>query len=415
MKLYVGIFQIFLLISYNSSYAIELKSLYSDAKIYNNNLKGAALNKDIAEARKKQLLSTTLPTLTLQASFVQLHQSEDFTSRGLDDTNEVITIKGVQRIFSGLKEFYTLQSANSLISAEEFNLKSEQLDLLSELSRIYFQLYLFQEKIANTQELIQLSKDREDLLKQRVRIGKSRNSELRQAKVLSNLHQLNMQQYNLQMQNLWNELSSLVGKPVTPGKIQPYMQSPFNIQKLEYYLTRVSDHPVLFAQQANLIALQKENSWQSDYFPTVSLTSNYYANAAQNSSISPEWDLGLVVSYPFFEGGLTKARVAESALKVAKSTTQLNQIKINLENQVKNVHQTVLVRQQQQKTIEQIVSDNKNNYNEIKKEYSMGLVNSLEVVTAMDTYTESLNQKVENSINLQFNFILLKTLVGDEL
>ncbi len=405
-----------LLLLTNLSFAHDLKSLYNEAKIHNNSLKSVTLNKEIAEVRKKQLTSTILPTISLNASFVQLNPSEDFTNRGLDDTNEVVTIRGVQRIFSGLKELYTLQSVNSLITAEEYNIKSQQLDLLSELSRIYFQIYLYQEKIVNTQELIELSKDREGLLKQRVRIGKSRNTELRQAKVLSNLHQLNLQQYNLQLQNLWYELSTLVGKTIQPEKLQPYLQTPHTIQNLDYYLAKISDHPIILSQQANLVALQKEkNAWQSDYFPTISLTSNYYANAAQTWAANAEWDFGVLVSYPIFEGGLTRARVAESALRVAQSTTQLNQVKINLENQIRNVHQTVLVRQQQQKTIEEIGLDNKNNYNEIKKEYSMGLVNNLDVVTALNTYTESLNQTVENSINLQFNLILLKTLVGDEL
>ena len=397
-------------------FCLDLKTIYQEAKNNNTTLKDVILNRDILEQKKAQLRSATLPTLTLNASFIQLNQARDFTNRGLDDTAESITIRGVQRLFSGLKEMYSLQSMNALISAEEHNIRSYQLDLLSEVSRVYFQIYLQQERSKNLQELVSLSQERETLLKQRVRIGKSRNTELRQAKVQTHLHQINLQETHMQLQNLWNDLHAVVGKKLPIETLLPYIQPSNTIEPLDTYLNRINQHPMILAEEAKIQGLQKEkNSWQSDYFPTVNLTSNYYVQAAQNWAANPEWDFGVALSYPFFEGGLTRARVAESALNVSKSVNQLNQLKITLENQIKSTHQTLLIKQQQQKVIDEINRDNKNNFNEIKKEFAMGLVNNLEVITALNTYVESLNQKVENSISLQLNYILLKALIGEEI
>jgi outer membrane protein len=407
---------IVLLFTLNVSWAIDLKTLYNEAKIHNAGLKDVVLNRDMTEQRKNQLRSATLPTLTLNASFIQLNQARDFRKRGLDDTPETISIRGVQRIFSGLKEIYTLQSMNSLISAEEYRIKSFQLDLLSQVSQIYFQIYLQQERIKNLQELVSLSIDRENLLKQRVRIGKSRNTELRQAKVQTNLHQINLQESKMLLETLWNDLSTTVGKKYNPETLSAYIPSNTKIENLDHYLARVEQHPLVLAQTAQVHGLEKEkNSWQSDYFPTINLTGTYYALAAQNWAVNPEWDFGLTISYPIFEGGLTRARVAESALKVSQGTNQLSQLKLSLENQIKNVHQTLLIKNQQQKAIDEIVMDNKNNFNEIKKEFAIGLVTNLDVITAMNVYVESLNQQVENSISLQLNYVYLKSLIGDEL
>lgn len=398
------------------TWSLDLKTVYQEAKNNNTTLKDVILNRDILEQKKVQLRSATLPTLTLNASFVQLNQARDFTNRGLDDTPESITIRGVQRLFSGLKEMYTLQSMSALISAEEYNIKSYQLDLLSEVSRIYFQIYLQQERIKNLQELASLSQDRENVLKQRVKIGKSRNTELRQAKVQSNLHQINLQESTMQLQNLWNDLQAVVGKKLPMETLVSYVQPSNTIASLDTYLNQMNQHPMILAEEAKIHGLQKEkNSWQSDYFPTINLTSNYYARAAQNWSANSEYDFGISLSYPFFEGGLTRARVAESALKVSKSINQLNQLKITLENQIKSTHQTLLIKQQQQKVIDEINQDNKNNFNEIKKEFLMGLVTNLEVITALNVYVESLNQKVDNAISLQMNYILLKALIGEEI
>ncbi len=353
-----------LLLPFQLSWSLDLKTAYQEAKLHNPNLKDIILNRDILEQKKLQLRSTTLPTLTLNASFVQLNQARDFTNRGLDDTSETITLRGVQRIFSGLKEIYTLQSMNALISAENYKIKSSQLDLLSEVSRIYFQIYLQQERIKNLQELVTLSQEREDLLKQRVRIGKSRNTELRQAKVQSNLQQINLQESKMQLQNLWSDLQIVTGKKIEIQNLEPYISSSIKINNLDHYLNKIHQHPLLLSEEATIHSLQKEkNSWQSDYFPTINLTSNYYVQAAQNWAANPEWDFGIALSYPFFEGGLTRARVAESALKVSREVNQLNQIKLSLENQIKNIHQTLLIKEQQQKAINQIVSDNKNNFN----------------------------------------------------
>lgn len=401
---------------HHAAYGLNLKSLYEEAKKSNIALKDATIDVQIAQQKKKQLFASTLPTISLNASFIQLNQSHDFTNRGLDDTRETVSIRGVQQLFSGLKEFYVLQGANAHINAQQYKLKSQHLDLLAELSRLYFQIYLFQEKIINTQELILLSKDRENLLKQRVKIGKSRKSELRQAKVQTHLNQLNLQQYQLENENLWNQLSTFLGTKLVPEKLFSYFHAPITLQSLDYYVNKINDHPNVLAQNENLLSMQKQkNAWQSDYFPTISIISDYYALAAQNWAVNPEWDIGLMITYPFFEGGLTKARVSESALNVAKSNNQLSLVKNNLENQIKNVHQSIIVKQQQQKTIEEICQDNKNNYEEIKNEYSMGLVTNLDVATALNVYVESLNQKVENSIELQFNVILLKTLIGEEI
>lgn len=413
---YFALFFACYLFSLSALSSLDLKSLFHEAKMHNKELKSSAYNKDILQEQRNQVRSTVFPSLSLNASFTQLNQSRHYANRNLDDTNEVVTLKGVQKIFSGLKEFYTLQKLNALYSSEELQLKAQEIDLLTRLSTVYFSIVLQQEKISNTKELLDLSKEREDLLRQRVKIGKSRTSEFRQAKVQTRRYELQMQESQMLLKNSWDDLVLLVGKDLPKEKLPPYLSPPYNVSKLDYYKLKILEHPLLKSEQESITSLEKEkNSWKSDYFPVISLTGNYYANAAQTTSVSPEWDFGLTISYPFFEGGLTKARIAETSLKIAKNHTELEYLRESLTNEVQKIHETLVTKQQQYKTIDDLCADNKNNYLDIKKEYAMGLVSNLDVVTSLNTYIESLNQKVENSIDIQFNFVVLKSLVGDEL
>lgn len=395
----------------------DLKELFEEAKLKNTELQASKINQDILSAQKSQVRSALLPTISLNASFTQNEQARNYANRNLDDTAEVVTFKGVQRIFSGLKEFYTLRKIQFSQNAEVLNQQYRELELLSQLSQIYFNIVYQQEKITNTKELLQISLEREQLHKERVKIGKSRQSELRQAMVQTKKYNLSLKESEMILKQEWNNLRLITGNnSLKQVPLKHYNLSTNSLKPLSYYHEQIENHPLIKAADESIFSLEEEKkSIKSDFFPTVNVTSNYYANSAYTTTIAPEWDIGLSISYPFFEGGLTKAKISEASHKIHQKASEKIQLKKSLVMEVEKTYESLLTKIEQNKMIEELCQDNKKNYLEIKKEYSIGLVSNLDVITSLNTYVESLDQKAEYSIDVQLNTILLKLLIGENL
>lgn len=400
---------------------MDLKSLFEEAKQKNLNIQSSKLNQDILSSQKLQVRSALLPSVSLNATFTQFEQSKDYDRRHFDDTSEVITLKGVQRIFSGLKEYYTLKKIQFAINAETLTQQYRELELLTNLAQIYFHIIYQQEKIINIKELLNISIERQQLHSQRVKIGKSRQSELRQATVQTKKYQLTLKEAEMTLQDDWNNLRLITGNDnLKQVNLVQYITSTSTLKPLSYYKELIQNHPLLKAGSESMLSLEEEKkSIKSDFFPTVSIIGNYYSQtysqSYSNTSVTPEWDFGLTISYPFFEGGLTKSKIAEASLKISQKSHEQMQMRKSLENEVEKVYNTLTTKIDQNKTVEELCADNKKNYLEVKKEYSMGLVSNLDVISSLNTYVESLDQKTQYSIEVQLNTILLKSLTGQEL
>jgi len=397
----------------------DLKYWFEIAKVANLNQKIQHLELEILKEEKKEILSTVLPQISARATFTELGKKSYYDNNGINNTNELIGLKATQAIFSGFREFYGLSSFNHRILAQEQLIKAKEMDLLAQISQYYFQAQLHASRSKNFSELLQLSEDREKLLKSRVKIGRSRQTELLSSQVQTANYKSQRDQEKLQERDAKSNILRIcnISNDQLNSMILPSLEENLGeVREKTFYLANIDSHPLLMQKKELVQSLEEEKKAnQATYSPVIDLEGNYLLKNSASSIPDPEWNLSLNLKLPLFEGGLTRAKVRESALKMEQAYLEKTDFKEELIQQINISHDRLMELNKQQKIYLEVVSINKKNTSEIKKEYSLGLVTSLEVMQALNTYIQSLNDLSENTISWNLALIKLKTMSGENL
>lgn len=399
----------------------NLQSWYQLAQAHNIQTKIEKIQFEILQEQRREVRSQTLPQIAIKGNYSQYGPIHKYEEHGIDDNNGTVYLNAEQALFSGFKEFYGLNSLDLLLKAQEKNIAAQELDLLAQLAQHYFNAQYQQETMQNFAILIKIAKDRENLLEQRVKIGKSKNSDLIGAKVQTaqylaeeNNAKQQLAQELLSLQLLSGEHSNHTSDSIGVPNL---VASPENATDLATLQKKVMDHPLVQAKLLQQESLQQEKKANlADYSPVISLKGNYYLQKPASTTINaPNWDVGIYFSWSLIEGGLRNAKINEVNLKQTQNELLTDQLKKELQNQVTMLYQNIQFLEQQKKSYSEIKNLNLKNYESLKKDYSLGLVSNLEVVQALNNYVQSTNNLTFNIMQLELNKHKLKFLTGEML
>jgi outer membrane protein len=368
---------LFLLNSYSTS--ISLSEVLKQVN-QNPQIKAAYLEIENKLNTKDSTLGNMLPDLSLKSTFTKQYPGNIFNAGEQQLT--VLTL--VQPLFKGFKEIKAWKIAEKQISAQKQITKSLQLEVHLQVVNIYFELLQMQEEIKLNQELLTLSKQREQELTQRVKIGQSRMSELIAAKSQTLNAQIKLNESQNNNLKLKNNLLTLLGNttnaitPIPPSSLETIQQS-----KLDY-----NKHPAFLAASYIYEASQEGiDVLQADHSPTLDVRGNYYLDQ-QGTFNQREWDVSVNLVLPIYSGGKTSAAVKTAKTQAQQAYLEREKIKLEIKNQIEQIFYDYQNASTNHKTLEKAVALSFQNYQLIKDEYKLSLVTNLEVISALNQYIE---------------------------
>ncbi|MBL7665082.1 MAG: TolC family protein [Bacteriovoracaceae bacterium] len=380
--------------------ALKLSLKNEDNQIANANVEQADHNKSLA-------LSAALPRITVSGLHLQQQDAAIFQSGFGQRYQRTLSIGLVQPLFSGLKEFKTMDYQNLSIENSKLQAKLKKWETYLTVVQLFFSvLYLEDEKL-NAEKLRDLYEDRVSFLRGRVNIGRSRNSELYGAEAEFNKAKIELQALEVEIHRQKRELARIISSEEN----LTFNYAEIKLEDIADYLFKLEEHPEILSREKQLQMADKNVSIvKSDYWPTFNLETNYYIRRG-GSLRDVEWDVGIRLTYPIFESGKTNQELNIALEEKNKATLEYQKLKKILTNNFTLLYEQIKYGVNQLELLETTVKLSKKKLTELQNEYKLSLVTNLEVLQALNEYIlakKNLNKtKHENYTNFHSLLILI--------
>ncbi|HVK61282.1 MAG TPA: TolC family protein, partial [Bdellovibrionales bacterium] len=259
------------------------------------------------------------------------------------------------------------------------------------VAQSYYEVLAAEADLKNLQTSVELTEGRIKELQRRARIGRSRTGE-----VLTNQSSLALQKANVQdaidrlaraRQNFAFQTGmspiSLLQTPVIPAN------SASALPALENYVAKIPERSDVRSLEMRAQAASSSTDLaRAGHMPTLNLIGNgYWTKDARDGET--QWDVGLGLTIPIFEGGAVQGRVREAKSEEIEAQLNLQRQKRAAESEIAQIHASLTNTLRQITSLEEAVTSSEKNYKEQTRDYSYGLVNNLDVLQAQNTLQET--------------------------
>ncbi len=377
-------FFVFGVSSYHAT-PLTLSEVFNLAVSYNETLSLQHEAIGIVQTQYRQARGISLPYVAVAGSETLQDTSGVTQGSGASSTftnsrKQEYKILAKQTLYSGNQDKDTLLAFDALIRKEKIGLKKAKRVLYQDVVDVYFQALLIQKDLASVQENIDLMNARIKELNNRVRIGKSRQSEVLSAESqLANLE--SQKEASLgDLQNTVIILSNLIGTSMKDIQfVEPTPTLPVDLSEGTFY-KKISNHSDIqsLIEDENYYEYSRLSAVHSNR-PKVNVGANYYLE--RTKFLSPiNWDMSLLLEIPLYQGDINKASAEEYSGKKRRISLSMRQTLRALQLQIAGdlAVQDSLVKQK--KSLDLAYKKAKDSYNSYVEEYRLGLVNNLDVI-----------------------------------
>jgi outer membrane protein len=342
-----------------------------------------------AEQQYKQARAGLFPTISGVASYLVQQSPPAGTATSFSPSEQTTAkLQGVQPIFHGLKEYAGLLATNLNISAAIANKVQAAATLYSDTVTSFYTILSLEQTLRDYQDEIDVYQERIVDLNHRIKIGRSKPSEVltvrsavdslaAQAEVARG--QLSAQREAFAFLTGLDRNEVLSETPVTEVKPQP----------LDFYLARVEMRPDVKASKATAEATEKNVAIaRAGHFPSVDLGGDYYFKRPGLTS-DVHWDVTLTASVPIFAGGLVNAQVSQAASQSRVADLALERTRRSADQDLRTNVSNVSTDLQQTEKLDRATRSALDNYKAQVRDYRLGLVTNIDVLQAITAWQEA--------------------------
>lgn len=351
-----------------------------------------AINTDLikeAEARFLQALSIMMPYISFQSTDLQ-EETPNIggtfgTLKSTKFSERQFQIK--QTIFSGFKAIAAMKGSGlEKMQRKDEKLRAEQL-LLVDVANAF---YLYLELLDDYRALYRIKaalKDRIKELRFRESLGRSRQTEVVNAKTQLYTVESNLKLVRNQQVLSRQLLEFLIGRPVS--KLSDSYPVPDTLLPEEYYVAKFENRPDLrAADYARKFAKAQLDVINSDFLPTVSWQGNFYTQRTAFDK-GTDWDVMLKMDIPIFSGTETLGKSKEYKLKAHESELLYERLRRKAPYDIKDAYVKFATALAVHDDLRSAYTTAKLNYYLQRKDYRRSLVSNLDVLAAIQTLQDS--------------------------
>jgi len=281
----------------------------------------------IASANILEATSSFLPQLNLQAGYTRndkvLSPPNIYSGYRNDNLAQVALS---QSIYSGGANMANLKQAKLSLEVQQETLRTKKMDLEFEAKRIYYGLLLAYETERIACDALDQAIAHYENVKQMYKHGTASKFDLLQSGVQVSLLEPNVVKAKNEINSLKADLNKLLARKIeTPIQTQ---------ERLEYSFIGIKENEFLKAAYLNRPEMKLKtlgidiDKWgiqmaKSGYRPKIDLFGNlsYRSNSLGNmlNQKQQNWNAGVSINIPIFEGFSTKAKVEAASALYAKS------------------------------------------------------------------------------------------------
>lgn len=345
----------------------------------------------VAQARYWQAVGAALPSLKIvgeQAIYNDRLASFGVNNAGgpgpgIDNTPRSARVQLKVPLFSGLRDIEIAKAARAEIAGARHTRARLLQNLYLDVAESFYQVLQYEDDLAILADIEKTLIDRVADQERRVKLGKSRESALMQARNALAQSRVAIERTRGLLGASRELLLFYIGIPESQLRLQDAAPPPPHRLVLADYLKQSGQRPDLLAAiEAGRSARAQLSAAKGEHWPKIRFEGNYFAYDSDNVQTG-EWNGFLTVEIPLFEGGSIEARVNENKALFARSQLDLSRLQREAVREVRtawnNFHSTLA----ELARLEEAVATAQANYQAQLADYELGVVNNLDVLEAL--------------------------------
>lgn len=391
--------------------AVSLKESFKSAMTNMESIKRAKAVVDQSIALKNEARAAIMPTISGVGSYTKIDPPSAAGASPFLLTKQYSgAIRLNQPLFRG-GLVSALEYAKENVLLAKYQKDATAVNLYQLVINAYYSLAVAQMDVKNVAELLEYSKERVNEIRERTKIGRSRRGELVEAEAQLHIAESQYQQVLLNLQQA--EKTFEFYTRIKPEKLIVPAELPKLDGPVGEYLVKVKNRPDIKANRQQVsLADQEISIAKGSHYPQLDLTGNYYLDRTGVLETS-EWDVGVAVVIPIFQGGAVEAQVKQAAEGKRIAELSSSEALRAAERDVAiNYHNFLRIREQL-KSLREALKKSEQVYKLNKKDYQYGLVTNLDVLQSLNVFIET-KRSYDNLISIgHLNYKNLEALTGE--
>ncbi|MDX2227883.1 MAG: TolC family protein [Verrucomicrobiae bacterium] len=316
-------------------------------------------------------------------------------------------------LFSGLRDLNIARAYKAQVEGNKQTYRRILQTLYLNVAESFCQLLVYERDMALLHEIQKTLADRVEDLEKRVRLGKSKQSELLKARTDLAQSKITIENTRGLIAASRELLSFYTGVPSEQLKIRNDLEGLPRIEQQLDYLGQVAERPdILAAIEAERAARAQLSAAKADHWPTIKLEANYELLEYPKRG-DREWNAFVTIDVPIFEWGRIEAKVNENKALFIKSQLDLSELKRTATREVRTTfaqfNSSVAELARAREAAETALA----NYKAQVADYELGVVNNLDVLNALNQLYDIRRNLVSAEIDTHLNLIKLHVAAGE--
>ncbi|MDD5155870.1 MAG: TolC family protein [Candidatus Omnitrophica bacterium] len=266
-----------------------------------------------SEAAKKITASTLLPQVNANAAATTARNDTDIVHSSGD--TYTYGVSGTQLLFDGAQTINNVRAASENIKASQQSYRFTSTEVRLRLRTAFINLLTAQELIKVTQDIVKIRRDNLELITLRYQSWLEHRGALLTAEANLASAEFQLAQAKRDLELAQRQITKEMGrKEFVPMSVKGDFKVADTANPKPDLEALAKSNPSLLqiAAQKNAAEFNLRSTYGS-FFPTLSGQAGAGKSGTHWTPRGDEWNLGLTLSLPVFEGGLRHAQVAQAA------------------------------------------------------------------------------------------------------
>jgi outer membrane protein len=401
--------------------ALDLQTCFQLTAVRDDSLKISMQDIYVAQAELSQSIAALWPT------FTATNQQEFLHYRNTGGTSFSIlgnsTVSGNRNytsqshvtmnytLFNGGQNLNNVGASSAGVAAKRQTLARDYQTIYQSVAQAFYDVLQYEGDMVIQSDLIDALRARVDDLEDRVRLGRSRPSELLQAQTDLANARVTYEQQRGSLNAARETVAFYIGIPSSEFKLKDTQTFPSAAQ-LESYLQKSGTRPDVLAQVESLRQAERTlSAAQGELLPTITAQGDFLSSQDPTSN-QIDASMTLEASMPIFDGGLIIGQIHQNKELVRQSKLNVEQLQRTADEDTRtayanfnaSVAQVVVLREAAllaAKNLEAQVDD-----------YRRGVVANLDVLTALQDYQSARQGLHDANMQARLNLINLHVAAG---
>ncbi|PAW77093.1 MAG: hypothetical protein B9S32_12490 [Verrucomicrobia bacterium Tous-C9LFEB] len=314
-----------------------------------------------------------------------------------------------QPIFRGFGDIYAASANKADIETRRYDRERTFQTLYLDTATVYYQILGYQSDLEVLAQLQKALEERITELDRRIKIGRSKRSELLLAQTTLAQTKVAVEQVKGLLAATKEMMAFLIGWPSSQITLAPEGPLPTSAV-LENYLTEAGVRADILAQLANMRAETKRLSVaRAARSPQFSFEGNYFT--VQDPKAPGDWNMFIVCDLPLFDGTI-EPRISQQKAVVRSSELNLEQLRRTTDREVRTAYlnfNTSISEFARLKETEEFAAEN---YAAQMSDYQLGRVTNLDVLDALQRLHTARRDSVGADADARINLVRLHVAAG---